>query len=358
MAEISPSELAKIADYIAQESSPEDIACMERRMDDSPELREFVGYLQKTQAVTAFRERVSDLDSERRAEQVLTRVSEVVRDGKSGFYTPPQGAPPEKGDVSVKQTIPAGDVAPYRSIFPAGRAWQLPLFAAFGILVAFSTWLFTSNDGETRSSDSFTYATSNGEQASVLLPDGSSVLLNVGTRLTVPADYSASRRSLQLDGEAFFSVEQSAKSPFTVYAGSSATRVLGTRFSVRHYASDTAVVVSVQEGRVSTQSLVLSANQSATVSGLGVASRRPLQPGEFSYISGILTLDYQPLIQAVPELNRWYDVDIRLASPDLAHERILGQFRKGSVSELMNIFEVILDLKVERSGRIITLYKR
>lgn len=339
MAEISPSELAKIADYIAQESSPEDIVYMERRMDESPELREFVGYLQKTQALTAFREPVSDLDSERRAEQVLARVSEVVRGERSRPYTVPQGDTP-------------------RSTPLIGRSRQLLLIAAFGIMVAFSTWLFTSNDGETLSSDSFTYATSNGEQASVILPDGSSVLLNVGTRLTVPADYSASHRSLQLDGEAFFSVEQSAKSPFVVYAGASATRVLGTRFSVRHYASDTAVVVSVQEGRVSTQSLVLSANQSATVSGLGVASRRPLQPGEFSYITGILTLDYQPLIQAIPELNRWYDVDIRLASPDLAHERILGQFRKGSVSELMNIFEVILDLKVERSGRIITLYKR
>lgn len=339
MAEISPSELARIADYIAQESSPDDIAHMERCMDESPELREFVGYLQKTQTVTAFREPVSDPDSERRAQMVLARVSEIVRRERADSDTVRQGASA-------------------RFAFLTGKAWQLPLVAAFGVMVALSTWLFTSNNRAALSSDSFTYATSDGEQASVILPDGSSVLLNVGTRLTVPSDYSASRRSLQLEGEAFFSVEQSAKSPFVVYAGVSATRVLGTRFGVRHYATDTAVVVSVQEGRVSTQSLVLSANQSATVSRLGVASRRPFQPGEFSYTTGILTLDYQPLIEAVPALNRWYDVDIRLASPDLAHERILGQFRKGSVSELMNIFQVVLDLKVERSGRIITLYKR
>lgn len=90
-------------------------------------------------------------------------------------------------------------------------------------------------------------ATAAGETRTLDLPDGSTITLNINSKLTVR--YSNSRRQVVLaGGEAFFKVARDSARPFTVDAGASEVRVVGTAFNVRAGAAQT--VVKVLEGRV------------------------------------------------------------------------------------------------------------
>lgn len=208
------------------------------------------------------------------------------------------------------------------------------------------------------SAEVFTYATEKGERATITLPDGSHVVMNVASQLHVPANYSSGNRTVILDGEALFSVTDHSGSPFTVMAGPSITRVLGTKFVVRHYATDTAAKVLVQDGRVNVHSAVLSSSQQVFVSRHGTGPIQAANAGSLSFSRGVLTLASMSLGDAVTELNRWYDVDIQITDPFVAQERISGEFRAGSITDLAEHLELAFNVQAVRKGRVLILYSR
>lgn len=203
------------------------------------------------------------------------------------------------------------------------------------------------------------YVTGNGERAHVTLPDGNIAILNVASRLEVPADYLLGNHRLRLSGEALFIVQHDKQTPFTVTAGQTTTRVLGTSFLVRRYATDSATTVAVREGRVAVGGDVITANELVEVRQQRATVRRTTSASSFSFATGTLTLDEMPLSQAIPELDRWYDADIRLGSSAIAsHGVIDGKFAAGSLADLAKNLEFVLDVRAVRSGRVLTLYER
>ncbi|RFM35214.1 FecR family protein [Chitinophaga silvisoli] len=84
----------------------------------------------------------------------------------------------------------------------------------------------------------------------VSLPDGSSVILQPGARIsysTCPG--GKCHRQVFLSGAAFFEVKRNIE-PFVVYANEMVINVLGTSFMVRAYDEDTLVSVAVKTGKV------------------------------------------------------------------------------------------------------------
>lgn len=111
----------------------------------------------------------------------------------------------------------------------------------------------------------------------IVLSDHSEVTLSPRSLLQYPAHFADSSRTVLLTGEADFSVEKGS-SPFLVYAGDVVTKVLGTRFVVRAFATDHNTTVQVKTGTVSvfqnpkadnstkkveTSGLIINANQAA-----------------------------------------------------------------------------------------------
>ncbi|MBO9637932.1 MAG: FecR domain-containing protein [Siphonobacter aquaeclarae] len=85
----------------------------------------------------------------------------------------------------------------------------------------------------------------------VLLPDGSSVLLQANSRISFPTRFEKEKREVFLSGEGFFEVKKDRSQPFYVYANEVVARVLGTSFTVRAFDHDTQVQVLVKTGSVS-----------------------------------------------------------------------------------------------------------
>lgn len=95
------------------------------------------------------------------------------------------------------------------------------------------------------------WVNNSGHAQTITLQDGSSVILQPGTRLSYPAAFATDKREVYLSGEALFEVAKNPQQPFFVYSNELITKVLGTSFQVSAYPKDRNVVVKVLTGRVS-----------------------------------------------------------------------------------------------------------
>lgn len=137
------------------------------------------------------------------------------------------------------------------------------LAVAAGVLVlitALGLWLFLPQPA------TFQFArTGAGQQNSLLLSDGTTIILNENSELKYPASF-AGHREVHLSGEAYFDVAQNEALPFSVTTLQTRTEVLGTAFNVRAYPEEPFTEVEVISGQVSMQPL-------------GVKETLQLQPG-------------------------------------------------------------------------------
>jgi ferric-dicitrate binding protein FerR (iron transport regulator) len=133
--------------------------------------------------------------------------------------------------------------------------------AAVVILVAGAAWLWMRNsDGAGRdlySASSFHVLAATGFEGrkTVELPDGSVVLLNAFSEVSIASDFNKGSRRVELRGEAFFRVREKPDKPFIVMTGNTAVTVLGTSFKVRNYGSDRSCSVMLDAGKVSVESI-------------------------------------------------------------------------------------------------------
>lgn len=250
---------------------------------------------------------------------------------------------------------------PTRRLAIVGAALSLLVTFALG-RSGFQNQIFNSSDSLGHS----TYRTAYGQRSEIVLPDGSNVILNVGSELRIPVNYGLHNRTIHLSGEAYFNIKHGSEAPFIVNSGTSSTRVLGTRFSVRNYENDSSITVAVQEGRVSVNDsksnlppTVVGALQRLSLTASGISGLETAASNSFSFASGVLSLENLDLKSAAAELERWYDVEIRFQEPNLAERRITGSFSVGSITDLVAILSVTFDdIGITNSGRIITLYSR
>lgn len=85
----------------------------------------------------------------------------------------------------------------------------------------------------------------------VQLPDGSTVVMNEGSKLTYRNSYGEALREVWLTGEAYFKVKPDKQHAFVVRThGNVTTEVLGTEFNVSAWPENKQVVVTVTKGRV------------------------------------------------------------------------------------------------------------
>ena len=203
-----------------------------------------------------------------------------------------------------------------------------------------------------------TYTAPAGERATIELADGTIVSLNVASTIQVPQDFGKQHRTVYLHGEADFRVTQHAGTPFVVDAGGTRAAVLGTEFGVRAYTPGV-VRIAVRTGRVMVQSIVLGARDVATVttSGVELAHNKDLDAA-LAFAQGRLVLNNVPLQDALPDLERWYDVKIHLQDPSIGTIPVHAALTNGAIGDLMEALQVTLGLHVTCEGRTLTLDRR
>ena len=159
-----------------------------------------------------------------------------------------------------------------------------------------------------------------GASDSVLLADGSRVILAPGSNLTVAANYGQGQRGVELEGAAQFTVLHDDKRPFTVRSGSAMIYDLGTVFTVKAV-EGRGVVVAVTEGSVrlsdvsttgTTRSITLAAGDRGRLGtdGTLVSERGSVTPDESAWVVGKLVYTDASLAEVQADLRRWYGVEL------------------------------------------------
>jgi len=194
------------------------------------------------------------------------------------------------------------------------------------------------------------YVTVVGEQRTVSLPDGSSVVLDTGTRMEVA--YAAPERLVRLaEGRALFEVKSGA-APFVVEAAGTRTRALGTTFGVQ--VKPKGAEVTLVEGSVSVApagqpGVVLSPGERLSINDGKAGSAVAVDlAAELAWRTGILQFKDTRLADAAEELNRYSATKI-LIDPRLADERLSGSFRAGDQDMFVAALVSFLPVESRRS---------
>jgi transmembrane sensor len=237
---------------------------------------------------------------------------------------------------------------------PARPRWRVPYWqvglAASAIAIGVFAWLFSTRPTTTE------YSTAVGEQHTVALADGSSVVLNTDSLMRV--EFSRHLRHIELvRGEALFSVSHDASRPFAVHALQGVTTAVGTQFDVEITRAGAAV--SVLEGTVTVGGSGTAASQPtvAVSAGSGVGYTEAgavseLRPAEVSRIQGWrsqrMVFSDLPLDLALAEYNRYTHTPIVLGNPALGSRHINGVFHIGDEAAFLSAMEQGLHLKAIR----------
>ena len=205
------------------------------------------------------------------------------------------------------------------------RSWRMPAFAAAAAVLAFAGYrAWPSAFGPSR--EARVFATDVGERDSLLLSDGSRIVLAPGSRVTVSADFARGDRTVVLDGAAFFDVKHDEAHPFTVRAAGAEVRDIGTSFTVKTNASG-GVSVAVTHGIVALRQLdavsreaveLRAGDRGVVASGAVAVSRGTVTEAELSWTHGQLTYRDAPLAEVQADLKRWYGINLVIGDSALS----------------------------------------
>jgi ferric-dicitrate binding protein FerR (iron transport regulator) len=222
---------------------------------------------------------------------------------------------------------------------PAGKKRSLVVIAAgLAVLLAGLAYLVYQQGRQLTGKEKTVLAkkiTGRSEYKYMLLPDSTQVWLNAASTLEYPQQFAAGKREVFLTGEAYFDVKHADKIPFLIHTGKVTTMVLGTAFNIKAYPGRENIIVSVSRGKVRVhydekEVATLTQGQQVKVSNedkpviqkkLPVNEVAPWQQGNLVY-------DDETISDIVADLERIYDVNIRLDNEALAAERISTSFRR------------------------------
>lgn len=196
--------------------------------------------------------------------------------------------------------------------------------------------------------------TARGEIRRLPLADGSIATIDTGSDMRVVLA-SDSRRIALRQGQAWFQVAKDRKRPFIVDAGIAQVRAVGTAFSVSR--TGDIVNVAVTEGTVAVWPSdadgtmnILQAGQYAIFNGADAAPSTGTAPAAIAralaWREGEISLQDEPLSNAVAQFNRYNHQQLVIVDPDLGREHLVGLFKIDNPTDFARTLEASFGVSV------------
>jgi ferric-dicitrate binding protein FerR (iron transport regulator) len=126
--------------------------------------------------------------------------------------------------------------------------------------VGFATHKWTNRVEHIVNTETCTVEASKGSRSQIMLPDGTKVWLNAGSKLDFDAGFKQETRNVRLQGEAFFEVAHKPDKAFLVFTSGIVIRVLGTTFNVKAYPEDNTIETTLVEGSIRIEKMDMTTN--------------------------------------------------------------------------------------------------
>lgn len=297
--------------------------------------------------------------------------------------------------------IPFGDNIPDDRVVemkPTRKKWYWAaaavLFLSVGLL-----WLSRNSKGNATEKDAIAgnineVSTRPGSKSMVKLPDGSTVWLNAGSKISYTKDFGKEIREVYLTGEGFFDVTKNKEKPFIIHTSSINIKVLGTAFNVKAYPEDKKTETSLIRGSIEVtiknrpnDKIILSPSEKLIVENNQVLQNETLKPSTVKAVTpaaaaeplvSINKLKYSVIDSTVAEtqwvnnklvfrdesfeelairMERWYDVNIEINDPELKQERFNGIFEKETISQALEALRILIPFKYDQNGNTIIIHR-
>ena len=205
-----------------------------------------------------------------------------------------------------------------------------------------------------------------GSRTQLVLPDGSTVWLNAGSKLVYNKDFGSTTREVSLVGEAFFDVTHMTDMPFTIETPLMQVKVLGTSFNIKAYPNESTTETSVIRGRVEVsprkrpgEKFFLTANEKLVLSNVLekneknsknkipavlvsniTYSKKDSTVVETSWVENKLVFDDEPFVSVATKMERWYGVQIVFADKKTEQIHLTGTLVNESIQEALEALQL------------------
>ncbi len=196
-----------------------------------------------------------------------------------------------------------------------------------------------------------------GSRVSFTLPDSTTGMLNSGSALTYTTPFD--RRNVTLNGEAWFDVKHDKKNPFTIEAGGSKIKVLGTSFNVSAYPAEEYIEVVLKEGIVSftptdnTDEIVLLPSERIVCRNGSVTKSKDDIDKYISWTEGKLVFRSDPMGEVARRLERWYNVRITIEDKELEKYSFRATFEDDSIEDVLQFLSMTSPITYEIQPRLL-----
>jgi len=193
-----------------------------------------------------------------------------------------------------------------------------------------------------------TLKTPKGGQYQIILPDGTRVWLNATSSVTYPTAFLEKERVVEIAGEVYFEVMKNPKRPFKVKTDrGTVIEVLGTYFNVNAYADEKSDKTSLLEGAIKIEGKLLAPGQAYT-NGKVIATDTDQ---DIAWKNGVFNFHNVKLPEAMRQIARWYDVDIRYDEKAAEIEFGGKMGRNLTLEQVLKGLEGIDDMRFKLEGR-------
>lgn len=188
-----------------------------------------------------------------------------------------------------------------------------------------------------------TVRSGNDGQSSIVLPDGTNVVLNARSSIKYSSDFGAGNRKVTMSGEGFFDVKKDPEHEFVVTAPDMEITVHGTKFNVYAYPESDFSEMSLVEGSVSIRcngSVVPVAPNEKVKFFRNTGTFSILRTDnelETAWMKDRIIFVHDPLSHVFEILERRFGVQISCDGDLLLSDRYTGTFKDRSITDILDI---------------------
>ena len=308
-----------------------------------------------------------------------------------------EGLIPENQEEGQEHMIKGIDQNEKRHFHKINIKKLIPLSAFVLAIAALFIFLFNITNIQLPSSSpakTSEITTKNGSKTNLVLPDGTKVWLNAGSKLSYNSDiFGIELREVSLVGEAFFDVTKNPEKPFVIHTQKMDIKVLGTAFNVRCYPNEKKTETSLIRGRIEVtlkdrpkEKIYLNPNEKLTLLNGNIvpaelASIKKVKHNtelteplvtighithkltdsttiiETSWIENKLEFRGETFEDVAFKMEKWYGVKINIQDERLKQEHLTGSFETETVDQALSALQYTTKFNFTINKNTITITK-
>ncbi len=212
--------------------------------------------------------------------------------------------------------------------------------------------------------ESFEIATNQGEKANLILPDGSKIIINSGSKIVYYSDYNEKNRFIKLEGEAFFDVRNNPEKPFVVDCNSLKISVLGTIFDIKAYQAEDIISIVLNSGKIQLttpkEKIEMAPNNrivyNKTTQTTTLEKVNAQDYTDWTQMS--LHFDNESLEAIMKTISQKYNIDIVFENSYLKNQRFTGTIDYMNINNVLNAIKQTSSIDYRIKDGVVYLYKK